>query len=360
MYENMSYETILERMIARVQEADPTIDTREGSVIFNALAPTAMEVMGMYLEAERIFNETFADTASREFLIKRAKERGIIPQEATSAILKGEFTPLDFEIPLGSRFSLEKLNYKVVEKIANGQYQLECETPGIDGNSHFGPLIPIEYIEGLETARLTELLIPGEDDESTESIRKRYYQTLSAESYGGNKQDYKEKVSMIQGVGGVKVYSGTEWNGGGTVKIVITDSNYDVPTSTLINSVQEELDPITNHGEGIGIAPIGHIVTVVGVNKATVDISVNITYQPGYTWEDVVISVQNVIDEYLRGLNTVWENEKNIIVRISQIETRLLSITGILDITGTKLNGIEENLTVEKDSIIKRGEVTDG
>lgn len=360
MYEDMSFEVILERMIDRVTEQDSTLDTREGSVIYNALAPAAVELMGMYIEAQRIMDETFADTASREYLIKRAKERGISPQPATNAILKGVFTPSTLEIPIGSRYSLDNLNYVVIEKISDGEYQVQCETAGVEGNAHFGTLIPIEYIDGLQSAELTELLIPGEDEESTESLRTRYYQSLEAESYGGNKIDYKTKIRLINGVGGVKVYSGSEWNGGGTVKVVITDSNYGKPTPTLIETVQEEVDPVDNPGEGIGIAPIGHIVTVVGVNEATIDISLLATLQPGYEWENVQAQVESAIDEYLASLNKDWENQDNIVVRISQIETRVLSIPTVIDITGTKINGVEENYTADKDSIVKRGELTNG
>ena len=360
MYEDMSVEVILERMIARVKEQNSNIDTREGSVIYNALAPAAVELMGMYIEAQRIMDETFADTASREYLIKRAKERGISPQPATNAILKGVFEPSTLTIPIGSRFSLENLNYVVVEKISDGQYQLQCETLGTDGNNHFGTLIPIEYIDGLQSCELTELLIPGEDEEDTESLRRRYYQSLEAEAYGGNKSDYKTKVGLINGVGGVKVYSGHEWNGGGTVKVVITDSNYAKPHETLIETVQEEVDPVSSPGEGIGIAPIGHVVTVVGVNEVSIDISLLATLEIGFEWVDVQSSVEAAIDEYLATLNKDWENQTNIIVRISQIETRLLSVTGILDVMNTKINGVEENYTADKDAIVKRGVVTNG
>ncbi|WP_346697876.1 baseplate J/gp47 family protein [Thomasclavelia spiroformis] len=358
MYENMSVEVILERMIDRVIEQDNTLDTREGSIIYNALAPAAVELMGMYIEAQRIMDETFADTASREYLIKRCKERGISPQPATNAILKGVFEPSTLEIPIGSRYSLENLNYVVIEKITNGEYQVQCETAGIDGNAHFGTLIPIEYIDGLQSAELTELLIPGEDEESTESLRNRYYQSLEAESYGGNKMDYKTRVRLISGVGGVKVYSGSEWNGGGTVKIVITDSTFGKPTPTLVETVQEEIDPVDNPGEGIGIAPIGHIVTVAGVNEVSIDIELLATLQPGYEWSNVQTQVESAIDEYFASLNEDWENQDNIIVRISQIETRLLQIPVIIDVMGTKINGVEENYTADKDSIVKRGEVT--
>ena len=360
MYENLSFEVLMERAIARVKQQNSNIDTREGSIIYNALAPAIYEIMGMYLEIDRIMNETFADTASREYLIKRAAERGIIPQQATNAVLKGVFTPSNLEIPIGSRFSIENLNYKIIEKIGDGQYQLMCESIGEEGNVHFGQLIPIEYIDKLETAELTELLIPGEDEEDTESIRKRYYQSLEAESYGGNKTDYKIKVGLIKGVGGVKVYSGSEWNGGGTVKIVITDSNFEKPTQTLIETVQERVDPVSSPGEGIGIAPIGHIVTIVGVNESVININTSIVYQPGYEFEMVKTDLERTIDEYLNGLNSVWEDEDNIIVRISQLETRILGVKGVLDIMNTTINGVSENYTVHKDSIVKRGEVTDG
>lgn len=42
MFENMSYEGILQRMLDRVPN---TFDKREGSIIFDALAPAAMEMI---------------------------------------------------------------------------------------------------------------------------------------------------------------------------------------------------------------------------------------------------------------------------------------------------------------------------
>lgn len=176
MYENVTYEDILQRMLDRIPDS---MDKREGSIIYDALAPAAVELQLMYIEFDVILQETFADTASREYLIRRAAERGIIPEPATHAILKGEFTPSTLEIPVGSRFSCGTLNYVVTEKISDGQYKLECEEIGESGNSQFGQMIPIDYIEGLETCYLTDLLIPGEDEEDTESIRTRYLTHLT-------------------------------------------------------------------------------------------------------------------------------------------------------------------------------------
>ncbi|MFF2797181.1 hypothetical protein [Lysinibacillus xylanilyticus] len=43
------------------------------------------------------------------------------------------------------------------------------------------------------------------------------------------------------------------------------------------------------------------------------------------------------------------------IVRISQIETRILGVDGVIDIANTKLNGIASNLELDKEAIPKRG-----
>lgn len=356
MYESNTYEVILQRMLDRVTAQNPNIDTREGSIIFNALAPAANELAITYAALNEVLNATFADTAPREFLIKRAAERGIIVEPATKAIRKGLFTPNDLEVPIGSRFSLNVLNYVVTEKISSGVYMLECETAGYKGNEESGILIPIDYIEGLETANLTDVLIPGEDEEDTEALRDRYFNSLDSKSFGGNIADYKEKTNAIDGVGGVKVHP--IWNGGGTVKLVVMDSTFSVPSDALIQVVQTEIDPTQNSGLGYGIAPIGHTVTVVKCGSTTIDVSFSLTFQTGYTWETVKPSVEAMMDAYLSELKLTWEDTSNIVVRISQIETRILDLAGVLDISGTTINGDASNLVVDADNIPVRGAIT--
>ena len=356
MYEAKTYEVILQQMLDAVIARNPNIDTREGSIIYNALAPAAVELASMYIALDHVLNESFADTADREFLVKRAAERGIIAEQATNAIRQGEFTPSNIQIPIGSRFSLNVLNYIVTEKISDGVYKLKCETTGEVGNAESGRLIPIDYVEGLETAELTEVLIPGENEESADELRVRYFESLSSQAFGGNITDYKEKTNAIPGVGGVKVYP--VWDGGGTVKLVIIDSTYGIPSDVLVATVQNEIDPVGHQGTGMGIAPIGHIVTVDGVESTTVNISLTATLETGWTWEDVLPYVQDAVDKYFLELAKDWDNETAIVVRISQIETRLLDLVGILDISDTKLNGVAQNLQLGGDNIPVRGTIT--
>ena len=356
LYEAQTFETILNRMLAKVPGTE---DKREGSPIYDALAPSAAEMALMYIELDVVLNETFADTASREYLIKRAADRGITPTAATKAVLKGEFkdsSGLPCNITLGSRFSLDSLNYSASEKISDGVYKMECETAGTAGNSNFGAIIPVEYIAGLASAQLTELLIPGENEEETEALRTRYFSSLNSPSFGGNQADYKEKTNSIAGVGGVKVYPA--WNGGGTVKLVILDSEFKAPTQTLIDDVQTTIDPVVNAGLGMGLAPIGHTVTVEGATAITVDIATSITLQDGFAWEDIKSAAEAKISVYFSELSSTWQDNTNLIVRVSQIEVRLLDVTGIIDVQNTSINGLQQNLVLGENCIPKLGVIT--
>lgn len=351
MFESMSYEGILQRMLDRVPSE---FDKREGSIIFDALAPAAMEMMSMYIELERLLKETFADTASREYLIRRTAERGIEPYPASKASLKAKVTPETLDVRIGSRFSLNELNYTLTQKIEDGSYIVECETAGAVGNQYFGSLIPIDYIDGLESIEITELLIPGEDEESTESIRKRYFDTFGSQAYGGNVKDYIQKTNAISGVGSTKVTP--VWNGGGTVLLTILNSEFSKASDTLIQKVQEEIDP-TQDSSGQGIAPIGHIVTVRTADETVVNISTSITFQEGYSFNGCKAVIIEAIQAYLLEIRKAWADESACVVRISQIETRIMNITGVVDVTGTKINGETSNLVLDKYSIPILGEI---
>lgn len=328
------------------------MDKREGSIVYTALAPAAMELAATYIELDTILREMFADTADREYLIRRAAERGVIPKAASYAELKGKFS---MDIPIGSRFSLAQLNYKTVERMGEGEYRMQCETAGTSGNNNLGELIPIEYINGLTRSELTELLIPGEDEEETEKFRKRYFDSLNSQAFGGNIADYKEKVSVISGVGGVKVLP--TWNGGGTVKLIIVDSSYNIATNDLVKTVQEVMDPDTNRGKGYGLAPIGHVVTVTSAKADMISVSTNIAYQTGYDASQCMEDICEVIDNYLAELNKLWQDVNELVVRVSRIESRLLDVEGVLDVSDTAINGASRNYVIPFERIAVRGEI---
>ena len=395
MYEAQTYESILARMLQKALSINSNLDTREGSLVWYGDAPAAVELQNLYIALDTVLNETFADTATRPYLILRAAERGLSPQPASPAILQMAITPTTLFLPLNTRFSIGELNYYVSADRGSGNYELTCETAGEAGNNYTGTVIPIEYVDGLETCKITSVLVPGEDEEDTELFRQRYLNSLNAQAFGGNQIDYIEKVNAIPGVGGVKVYRA--WNGdlkpanmippkeaeawieglsgvpepvklwldtvyaaaknnmftvGGTVKLVVINSTFTVPSPTLVEQVQTAVDPLQNAGEGVGIAPIGYVVRVEGVQEETVDLGFALYYQRGWSWEDVSGYVTEAINGYFLELAQSWaDQDEALVVRISQIESRLLGITGILDIANTTINEKAANHTLALDHI---------
>ena len=348
MFEEMSFELIMNRMLTRV---NTDVDKREGSIIWDALAPAAAELALMYIQLDTVLNEAFADTATREYLIKRAAERGLSPYPATNAAAKAVVTPNNIDV-LGQRFNCGEYNYTLTEKISDGVYRAECETEGAAPNGTFGTLIPIDYIPGLQSASLTQLIVPGEDEEDTEVFRQRYMDSLQSQAFGGNVADYKQKVMALDGVGGLKVYKAADWNGAGTVKLVIQNSEYKVPSSAFINELQTAIDPLANSGEGLGIAPIGHQVTVVGVGEEDIYIDADITYADGYSFVALKSTILSTVSEYLYELNKTWAEVPNINVFIMQIGARLLNIAGIVDVSNIEICGEAANLAMGADEII--------
>ncbi|MCM3131910.1 baseplate J/gp47 family protein [Paenibacillus polysaccharolyticus] len=356
MYEDQTFENILERMLDRVPD---DLDKREGSMIYNALAPAAWELAEMYIELDTNINLSYADTATGEFLTRRAAEFGVNREPATFAQRKGLFYgsgDVLIDVPIGSRYSLNDVIYTVTSRIGLGTFILTAETAGIVGNQDFGPMLPVDYVDGLVQAVLDELIKPGVNEETDDALRARYSTAVNEQPFGGNVADYKFKISAIDGVGGVKVYPA--WQGGGTVKVSIIASGFVPPSTTLVNEVQTMVDPVTNSGQGLGLAPIGHQVTVVGVTTVSINVSATLTLAPDATIGQVQQGVEDAINEYLLLLRQGWANESGIIVRVAQLESRILTVPGVVDVMNTQVNGSSSNLTLTGDQIPVLGTVT--
>ena len=111
LYIDKNFDDIMSDLLSRVPD---DIDKREGSVIYDALAPVAMELVLLYYEYLDAVRNSFGITADRPSLILRAMDRDVHIKEATHSIVKGVFNR---EIPQGHRFNYEKLNFRVEDSL---------------------------------------------------------------------------------------------------------------------------------------------------------------------------------------------------------------------------------------------------
>lgn len=361
IFEEFDYDYFMEQMLNQISD---DMDKREGTVIWDALAPASIEFANQYFQMDEIYKNMFSDTADREFLIKHGKDRKTFVYPATYALIKGKF---DKAIEIGTRFNLRDLNYKVEKFLSfeeveeNGKpkkyfyYSLRCETSGEIGNIPYGQLLPMTNIQGLKYAETMELLIPGEDEEDTEHFRNRVLDSFHDTRFGGNIADYKDFVGAIQGVGKVRVIP--VWDGPTTVKVVFLNSENKPPTTELVDEVQTKVDPTQNAGEGKGIAPIWHFVTVEGAGADEIQIKTKIEFEKDYTFDTLQVYIEEAIDRYLQSLRSGWDNEENTVVRVSRIESAILDIDGVLDVLVTQINGKSSNYIVKENAVPILGDV---
>ena len=205
---------------------------------------------------------------------------------------------------------------------------------------------------------MEEIKIFCENDRSYHKVRLGTPLSELSGQFCSTVFDDKNKVELLPGVGAVKVFP--VWNGGGTVKIVLVDSEWSVPSSELVEEVQEAIDPVGTQGTGVGLAPIGHVVTVAGVTGTTIDVSFTLTFSGSASWTTTQEAVKAAIQSYFDDLTRTWADSENLIVRVSQIETKVLNVDGIIDITGTTINQGTANISLDADEIPVLGAVTNG
>lgn len=357
----MNVPTFNEILDALLNKVPTTVDKRQGSVIYDALAPTSAELTQVYINLAYVLQQGFADTANREYLVKRANERGLSPYPATNSIILAELTG-NINLTGGERFNQDDLNFYYIGEKEGEYYKLKCEQTGAQGNITYGRLIPIDNIPNLESATVHNLLLAGQDEEDTEVFRERYFKSFKNYAFGGNRADYKEKLQSLNnvenvtnngGVGGTKIYRTP--NGGGTVDIYIQNLNYEKPTQNLINAVQKEVDPIPYNGEGYGIAPIGHFVTIKPVEETTININTTVELKLGFSIEDIRGYINTTINNYLKELNQSWQDEEYLIIRLAKVEALILEVNGVVDIRDTTINNNASNLSLDKNNICKAG-----
>lgn len=342
-----TYEAILQDMLASIPDE---LDKREGSVIYNALAPAALKLAQAYMIMDNNFDLVFLDTAAGEYLDRRCEEHGMARRKASPSIRKGTFKNSSealMDIPLNSRFRIEDVVYKAIEKISTGVYQLQCEMAGAIGNKYNGTLLPIDNIENLATATLSDILIYGEDTESDDELRLRTKISITNTESDGNVNQYLKWADMFEGVGRSKVFPLA--NGANTVKVSITDSKNQVASAELIKKFQDYLDPGST-GLGNGKAPIGSKVTVVTGTKKVINVTGTVKLNQGYSQAE---GAKKAVEDYLSSITYTKDS-----VSYIRLASEILNLPCVADVNTLTINGGNLDIALGAEDIPMVGTIT--
>lgn len=346
-----TYEYLINEALSRVPD---NVDKRVGSIIYDALGPACYQLADFYLQLYSVIQDIFPQTAMGEYLELKAGEVGLERRQATPATKRGTVLDQDgklMTIEIGSRFSTvsdQPIIYKVVSRIGNGVYDFEAEESGTQGNNYTGELVPITNINNLGKVTLGELVIPGSNTETDEELRERFFQYVNEKAFGGNFIDYVSEVSNYNGVGAVQVYP--VWAGGGTVKVLVIDSEYNPASSSFQAQVKKWIDPEPHDGTGAGFAPIGHKVTVGTATQRTINVSMTVDIV-GYNLAQVTPLIEEKLEQIFLDLRKTWgkfsdDNKYYMSVFRSTIIAAVMTVTGVANVYNVKLNDQDSDINL--------------
>lgn len=349
-----TYQAILAGMLAKVSD---TFDKREGSMIQTALGPAAYALEEVYMTLDQLQDSAFIQTAVGDSLDLLAVLANVTRYPASPAVRLGVFNA---PVPMGARFSTVEgeasINFAVTGSASGSDpgsyyYQLTAETPGAIGNQYAGPIVPITYLPSLTSAQITDILVPGDDTETDEAFRERIIEALTNKPFAGNVAAYRQDVLAIDGVGAVQVYP--TWNGGGTVKLSILGADWAPASPTLVENVQNAIDPPPNQGLGYGLAPIGAQVTVAAPTAVEVNVSATLTLESGFQVEQVQQPVEEAVAAYLESICRQWGDLDSSglpnyasIVYLSRVISTIVGVQGVVNATDVTLNGQAQDITL--------------
>jgi uncharacterized phage protein gp47/JayE len=340
---------IITRMLSNISDE---YDKREGTFIYDVEKPVAIEISTLEAKSDSILDRGFVDTATGTYLERKVYEQGLTRKSASaatgivtitgvigSAIAKGELVASD---SVNFAFTVDT----VIPSSGSINVTIQCESTGTVGNVPSGA---IKYfpktLEGLQTVTNSIAFTNGYDAESDDDLRQRYYDKVQTPSTSGNKYHYINWCKSVTGVGNARVIP--LWNGNGTVKCIIINSNKRAADTTLINTVVAYIEDNR---------PIGATVTVVSATEKAINISVTLTIDSNnYTSDVVKTDIEANLTDYLKSIAFV-----NSYVSYAAIGYVILNTDGVLDYSNLLVNTGTTNITIDDSEVAVLGGVTLG
>lgn len=326
----------------------PDIDTSEGNLAYDHTRPVAMALAkfaGFDLqELRRAANPLTAvgsdlDLWAHTVTIERKK-----PTKASGTItIAGD---AGITIPDGHKVytigddAKESQAYVIVGDYTIGdegtvEAKVEATIGGTTGNIPKGAISVIDTgIDGISSVTNNTPISNGTNEEDDDALRYRVLEALRERDGAGNKADYQKWAKSVDGVGAVIVQP--LWDGGGTVKVLITDANGQVAGEELINRVKNYIDP--TNGLGDGMAPVGANVTVGTLDILPLTISVTLEHTADDA-EELKKDIAVAVSKYTASVD---------IIRVNEVGAIIIKCPDVIDYSNLLINGSVENITMSQ------------
>lgn len=346
MYEDKTVDNIHSNMLSNI---DDTYEKSVGYPTYDFTRSFAIEENILYKDLDNVIAKIYVSNLSGDELTQRVKEwrdidrklatyaKGIITVKGTGSIKTGDI----FSTPNNIQFSaMEDVNI-----IDTADLNVMALIAGDSGNVGANSIVQMPVtLQGIMSCNNNNSTHDGYDEESDDSLKERFYESLRTPPTSGNKYHYIMWAKEVTGVGDVKVFP--LWNGNGTVKVAIIDSNKRAASTDLINAVKEHIEENR---------PIGATVTVTSAIEKAIDITAKVILSNSYTLQQVQDTFNTTVNKYLGDMAFI-----STYISYAKIGDLLLNTPGILDYSNLVLNTGTTNVGLQDEEIPVAGNVSLG
>ena len=348
-----SVEAIHQRMMKNLP---PDIDKTEGGFPWDFTRPTALEkselIQFHLLEAIKLMHYMFAQGI---YLDYHAESVGLTRKSPTAASGTLHLTGSPgVEIPVGFQFAVpangeaaaiifETAEFCVIDHGGEADVTVVAQETGLIGNvsANTITIMASPTISGIQSITNEEPITGGsvtEDDDSLRDRIREVYENTNA-SFCGCDADYRRWALEADGIGQVTIVP--EWDGPGTVKIILIDANGAPANETLINAVYNSI--VSPNDRSQRKAPIGATVTVTSPSTLNLTVSATLTLATGADLEAIKETISASIVKYLSEAHVEG------IVKTSRIGAAIIDTDGVVDYSELKINNGTSNITIQQD-----------
>ncbi len=317
----------------------------EGTFEYDVFSSNAIEFMKTYVELGELYKVAFADTSYGDFLTMRAKEAGIVRKKATHAAgvvtVKGHGV-----LPQGSQFSTaDGVLFETLETVTINSSQdvtVQAVETGNIGNVAPNTIntIPMS-IPGINSVTNKKPIKDGFEEENDDNLRERYLLHVRYPGTSGNKMHYYEWAMSVPGVGGAKIIP--TWNGPGTVKVIIINSEFKQASTELIRLVRDYIE---------SVRPMGAMVTVVSAVPKVINVTATIEGK-----NFALDKFKKMMANYLIDLEkSVINDSASSKLSIAKVGSFIID-AGAIDYQNLRINNNDKSIVINNEDLPTLGEV---
>ena len=347
--EDTDTDDIQDRMMDNLPD---DISQMEGDFPYDFTMPTAIELSQLYQEGlVQALMAAFPEYAADEFLDLHGEDVGLTRKPAMQATGTVQVTAeTGTVIEIGTVFLVPATDDEdAIEFEATQDVEWEedgtLDVPviavegGADGNVAAGTISvmedPIDEVSAVTNSSPTS---GGMDEEDDDDFYERIHaEIVSGNTYIGNDSDLKKWAMQVDGIGDCIV--DPAWNGAGTVRLILVDSNGQPASAALVSAVYDLI--VSPNDRSKRLLPTGCAsLTCVAATTATINFTAT-----GLVLDDTSIAtVKSAFEDAVKEVYAAAKDDNTL--RYAKLYAALANIDGVVDFATFLVNNGTANITL--------------